>query len=426
MWDVEQIYALQDQKLRRLITHAYENVPYYKKVFENSKLRPKDIISKKDIAKIPVLTKNVIREAGISNMIAHGWQRHLIPNSSSGATGEPLQFYIDKNTKSWATAAQYREWHHAGYRFGDKIFTLWGNPLSIKETKSLKKKLSYWLRKDTLFPAFKLDNKASLLSCVDKMQKVAPQIIYGYPQAIYIIAEFLKANNIVLNFTPKAVITTGENLLQFQRHVIETQFNTKVYDQYGCGEVMSIAFQRNSDNYRIIDEHVIVEITNNRGEPLGLNRLGLITVTDLDNYGMPFIRYQNGDLGILTYDDKIKRIVLKRIVGRTTELILTPTNRILVPLAFISIYRKVKGIRRFQIVQDDLHTITIKLVKSNGFTQLEFNKIVNFNKTYIEKHGISVNYIFVDRIEVDPTGKYSLFKSKISTDKLLRALFKED
>jgi len=139
---------------------------------------------------------------------------------------------------------------------------------------------------------------------------------------------------------------------------------------------------------------------------------------------MPFIRYQNGDLGILTYDDKIKRIVLKRIMGRTTELILTPTNRILVPLAFISIYRKVKGVRQFQIVQDDLHTITI--VKSNNFTQTEFNKIVNFNKTYIEKHGISVNYTFVEKIEVDPTGKYSLFKSKISTDKLLRALFKED
>jgi len=264
LWDAEQLSLLQEKKLKHLIAYAYENVPYYRELFERLKLKPTDITSKKDIVKIPVLTKTIIKNVGITNMIVHG--EHLISKSSSGSTGEPLRFYVDRNTKSWSIAAQYREWYHAGYRFGDRIFTIWGNPLAAKETKSLRKKLSYWLRKDTLFPAFKLDNKASLISCVNKMQKIAPQIIYGYPQAIYIIAEFLRANNIVLNFTSKAVITTGENLLQFQRHVIETQFNTTVYDQYGCGEVMLIAFQRNSDNYRIVDEHVIVEITNNKGD----------------------------------------------------------------------------------------------------------------------------------------------------------------
>ena len=128
----EDLYELQCKKLRQLIVHCYNNVPYYRRVFDNLSLTPDDIKSREDLYKLPILTKEIIKEE-YNSLISKDYQeRQYINSSTGGSTGTPMKFLSDMNTWNRLRAAGFRMWHSAGYDVGDKMFTLAGNSLVKK------------------------------------------------------------------------------------------------------------------------------------------------------------------------------------------------------------------------------------------------------------------------------------------------------
>jgi len=140
-WPPDKILELQNQRLRQLVDYAYDNVPYYRLIFDERALKPNDIKSSADLVKLPVLTKKLIR-SNFDSMLAQGFpSKDIVLHSTGGSTGEPLRFYSTKNAyNNWGFAAAHRAYGWAGYRIGDKSVLFWrrlpGQPIreQIRET----------------------------------------------------------------------------------------------------------------------------------------------------------------------------------------------------------------------------------------------------------------------------------------------------
>ena len=137
-WPRDRILELQNKRLRWLIRHAYENVPYYRRLFDERALKPGDIKRAQDLVKLPVLTKRLIWD-NFDDMMAQGVpSKEVIPQSTGGSTGETLKFYSTKDAYyNWGYAAAQRAYSWAGHEVGDKVIELRGvQPYQVKNGRS--------------------------------------------------------------------------------------------------------------------------------------------------------------------------------------------------------------------------------------------------------------------------------------------------
>ena len=172
---------LQQKKLQIMLKHAYANVPYYHRVFKELNLKPEDIKSTDDLSKLPVLTKNIIRD-NFSDLIAkNAYEKDLILNSTSGSTGEPLKFYMDDNFQRYQMMGKYRAWSWRGISPFEKRVDVFGGLDSEKDLSTPNK---LWIS------VFNL-SEDTIGDYVDKMVEFQPRFIRGFPSALHIISKYM-------------------------------------------------------------------------------------------------------------------------------------------------------------------------------------------------------------------------------------------
>ncbi len=405
-WPPEKIQEEQNMRLQELINHSYKNVPYWRNLFDSLGLKPNHIQTKEDLQKLPILTKETIRK-NIDSMLAQNFTKKIfIEQHSSGSTGEPLRYYLDKEGISWWVASMMRFWRWAGYDFGKKWIRI-----QLWPRDKLWQRLFDRFTRCTYIPTYKL-NEESIERAIFLIQKTRPEIIRGYTGAIYLIAKHMKEKGNG-KFKVRAVITTSETLFPHYRQIIEEQFCCKVYDTYG-GEGLSIAGQCEKGNYHIDDNNVIVEFTKDDGTPAKPGELANIIVNSLHNYSMPFIRYKIQDVGIPS--DRICSCgrglsTMESIEGRDADIIRTPDSRYLTVQFFVVLFENEEGIDQFQVIQEVLNEITIKIVRNDTFSDKNADHIIN---TIKQSGGqtLKVNLEFVDEIPLAPSGKRRFVISK--------------
>ena len=127
-WSKEKLEEYQMQQLSRLLHHAYENVPYYRRVFDERGLKPKDIQDIGDLKRLPYLTKEII-QGNLPDLVATNYpQSKLQYVTTGGSTGIPLGLYHERgvsDAKEWAF--MLTQWNRVGYRMSDKCVILRGN-----------------------------------------------------------------------------------------------------------------------------------------------------------------------------------------------------------------------------------------------------------------------------------------------------------
>lgn len=179
-WSINELIGYQDEKLRLLIQHAYNNVPYYKYLFKSNKLTPNDIKTQKDLYKLPILTKDDIRKHFPHEIVARNIpQKQLILQGSSGSTGEPLHYYSTRESYSMNIAAGLRGWYWMGYRLGDKFVKLSQNPRN-----RFVKKLQDSINRNRYLFAQQL-TEANFRRITESIIKFKPTIIRGYPDPLF-------------------------------------------------------------------------------------------------------------------------------------------------------------------------------------------------------------------------------------------------
>ena len=396
-WSESELKEYQNEKLRALIKHAYNNVPYYNNLFKERKLTLKDIKTTDDLVKLPILTKEIVRENFKNNkIIAKNIPKmQMILRGSSGSTGEPLQYFITKDAYSFNIAAYLRGWYWMGYRLGDKYIKLSQNPR--KGIKKIQDKINncIYVLSQSLSPN-------DVQNIVLKIRTANAKVVMGYPSTLYILSNYLKKQNIS-DVKLMAINTTGEILFPYMRNAIEENFHCPVFDSYS-GEGGATAFECDTHKkYHLAAEYAITEIIS-KGEPVHNNCKGEIVSTDFWNYAVPFIRYNSKDVALVTDRQcgcKRGLPVIDRIEGRDVDILVTPSGKSLIVHYFTGYFEWVNSISQFQVVQYEPNKIELKMIPNSKFNNIEKEKIYNDISSYI---GSDVNFSIkiVDEIPVNP------------------------
>lgn len=291
---------IQNKKLEELLEYANKNIPYYSGLFRNNTETP-------GFCEWPLIDKDLIREKQHEFVAKIGVNQRA--KVSGGSTGAPVTVLKDSNGMAREMAATWRGYAWAGIEIGAKQARFWGVPRNAKER--LRAKLIDFVCHRVRISAFGYD-QAVFKKSADKINKFNPDYFYGYVSIIKDFSNFINDVGKLRNY-PRAIICTSEVLAEMDRDIIERRFNSKVYNEYGCGEVGTIAHECEYGGMHVNSENIIVEILDDDGKPLPLGSPGEVVVTDLTNYSMPLIRYRLKDFAVLT--DKYCKC------GRTLPLI---------------------------------------------------------------------------------------------------------
>lgn len=399
-WSESDLKEYQNEKLRALIKHAYENVPYYTDLFKKLKLTPADIKTVEDLVKIPILTKEIVRE-NIKNgklMAQNIRKKDMILSCSSGSTGEPLQYYITKDSYSMNIAANLRGWCWMGYRLGDKYIKLSQNPR--KEIKNLQDKINNC---HYLFTQQLTDYNFSKI--LNEIQKFKPKFIRGYPDPMLFLANYIQKNKVSLPYI-KAINTTGNILFPESRRTIEEAFICKVFDSYSCEGGANVFECETHKSYHSSMEYAITEIISDSKE-VNNGEKGRVITTDLINYAIPFIRYDTQD-----YITKSKEkcscgrdlLAIEKIDGRDSDILITPKGKYLIDHNFSVYLKNTNLIEQFQVRQNKIDEFNILLKVNDNFTKEEEVKIYNYWQKYINED-VKINIKIVNDIPLTKSGK---------------------
>jgi len=396
----------QDKQLRHMISYAYENVPYYQSLFKKLGLYPNDIRTTEDLQKLPILTKDIIKQHWEELKPVNLSSMAYYDRDTGGSTGTPLHYRLSKNDRFLSGAMLYRGWGYGGYTLGDKMVFLAGSSLDVGTKSYLTTRAHEIVRNIKKLSSFDMGDK-EMRSYAKVLNAFGPKYIRGYASSIYFYAQWLEENDVQIP-PPDAVFTTAEKLFPHMRDTIGRVFGCEVLDGYGLNDGGVSAFECPEHSGLHIDtERSIMEVVDVDGLQVGEGE-GQILATSLHNYAMPFIRYATSDDAYIIEDICECRRgykLLKEVIGRSVDFLVTPEGKNVHGWFFLYIFWEYcKGIKEYQVVQKTTDEIQIKLVIEDDFddTQLEKIKQIIGSKSPTWK----IIFNFVDEIKRTEAGKF--------------------
>jgi len=416
-WSKEQLEEYQLQQLSKLLNHAYENVPYYTKVFDDLGLKPEDIQDINDLQKLPFLTKDIIRENS-GDLKARNYSKDQFEHVVTSGTTAPLGFYYEKGVsraREWAFIKT--QWDRVGYRFTDKSVVLRGYTIeSGDESKFWEYSL---FRRWLILSAFHMSEE-NLPKYVEKIRRFKPKFIQAYPSTITILARFMKENDVEPFRSVKALLCSSENLYSWQRKLLEDVFHCRVYSWYGHAEQAVLAGECEvSYNYHIFSEYGIVEFIDKSGRVITNDgKVGEIVATSLNNYVMPFIRYRTKDLAQIrnsSCECNRNYPMIQRIEGRLQEVVVTKDKKLISLTTLLSVLEHLEAqfmLKAIQLVQKKEGEVIIKIIKAIGYSDKDENEILTkMQKAVGDRLDIKLEYVY--HIPYTKSGKHKFLIQKL-------------
>jgi phenylacetate-CoA ligase len=414
------IEELQSDRLQQTIVHAYEHVPYYRQLLKERSLTPKDIVEASDLAKLPVLTKDLVR-ANLQDLVADNYSPHrLLTSRTGGSTGNPLVFYTTH--EDWFTHGRTRgllamEW--ADVYMGDKVATFpstFGRP--TRKERALQPVIRHFQR--TVIIGENGISEDTLPEIIKSVTRSSPRAIAAYPSTLALLARHIRDSGVPAPYV-HAVLTGGEQILDDQRTLIRDVFGKEPFSRYGSHENALLGTEcEQHSGFHMFAQDLAIEIADDEGTPMPPGNTGHVLVTNLRARGMPFIRYDTGDIGAWAAERcpcGRGMPLLSGLVGRSCDFILTPSGKQVSGTAVGLSRMAPLGVSGVQIIQEELASITVRLVLP--FQACDENKrTVCRGVEDILHHTLGddmrIDITFVDHIEPTPAGKYVPVVSKLT------------
>lgn len=398
-WTPSQIEVWQNKQVRELVEDAYQYSPYYRQLFDSLSLTPDDIRTKKDLERIPPLTKEIIRNH-FDEIVLRG-KRGLRYRSCStgGSTGNPTRYIKDNNSWGFINAFTVLRWKDVGYHYGDRFLALGSSSIFPITKKSVLHDLYYRLKGKIPFNAMNLSNER-LQECVDLLKRKRIHYIYGYASSIFLLAKYVGDNHLETSLDIRACFPTSEILTDVYRETMERVFKCPVSDMYGAHDGGIIAHKiRNAFK---VGYNCIVQTDISGG-------VGPAYLTDVTNNAFPFIRYQLGDEVEIGdgYNEFYNGQILNKVIGRTSDVIRLENGRVLTGPGFTILFSKLP-VKGYRIYKSGPLQISIEIVKEDAFNDQNEQLVIDT----MHKHAgddCEVLVEYADQIETRANGKNLYF-----------------
>jgi len=411
------VETLQKERLYEIIKYSIENISYYKKWARKKSIKISKESIFEDIKKFPILTKEIIRK-NLPDLINKNSMFNYRINTSGGTTGEPIKIFQDSNFIAKAEAANLAFNEFSGYSLGNKIVMLWGDEREIlSHFGSTLTSLKNRIIKNTIFLNTFRMSKDDIYKYLSVIRKEKPKIIIAYVQSIYELANFVEKYNLK-KISVNSIITTAGVLENTTKDKIEEIFETKVFNRYGSREIGMIGSSCEcSAKLHLNDFQKYVEILDDNDEVLGENEKGHIIITCFTNFMMPLIRYKIGDIGSLNYSQCAcgrNLLRLNNVHGRVVDIFKNEVGDLVDGEYFTHLFYFRDNVKKFQLIQEDINEINIKIETINGKPlKEEIESDIKEKIRLVMGDNCNVNFEYVDYIEPDPSGKFRFTISRV-------------
>jgi phenylacetate-CoA ligase len=402
---LEVLAAEQIIALRKMLVYAGDNVPYYHRLFRILNFDPSAFRDLEELQQLPVLTKETIKEHYDELVSSRIRRIPHIEETTGGSTGTPMKYLVSQRDRMMGGALLYRGWGYAGYKLGDRMVFLAGMSLGVDPKRQMLKSAHEFFRNIRKLSTLNM-GETEMRGYVEVINSFRPRFIRGYASSIYAFARWAQGNDVRIS-QPKAVFTTSEKLYPRMRDTIASVFGCDVFDGYGLYDGGLTAFECPEHRGMHIDmERSVMELADEDGRRTQSGP-GRIIATSLMNYAMPLIRYDTNDIGIIS-DDPCPcgrpYPMLKEICGRSGDFLYTPEGRAVHSLLFAYIFDELPWVKEYQVVQERLDRITIRVIPDSGFDERKLDNA----RMLIQKQSDAwkVDFNVVSQIEKTRSGKY--------------------
>lgn len=351
--------------LRRIVEHAYRTVPYYYDAWRAMGFDPSRAFTLEAFGLLPLLRKEDIRTRKPDLVSRAHDVRALDVDYTGGTTGTQTQFYRDRACGVARLGRQWGVLERCGHRVGDRRGVVWG----VHAEAGVHRGRS-WRGAIRAYGAAHEAICCTSMSAGDmrefhgRLRRFRPRTLYGYPSALAELAEFVRAAGLPPICVAR-IFCTAERLTDAHRRLLRDVFEGEVFNLYCSREHGCVAFEcERHEGLHIDTGSVFVEVVRD-GRPVEPGESGEIVITDLLNYGMPFIRHATGDMAAVVAgrcECGLSLPRLARLDGRTTDRLYRPDGRTVTGLMLTDLFADIGQVRVAQFVQTTLDTIDVNVV----------------------------------------------------------------
>jgi phenylacetate-CoA ligase len=387
--DRAELERRQWSRFRKVLRHAFESSPFYARKYREAGLTPDDVRDRRDLERIPVVTRAELRYP--EELVPERWRPESMRHSfSSGSTGESVKTYFDPEAwligkhllklrgrwacgvRPWDRAALFQACSFSNSRFRSRVLR--------------QQSFSVHPPAEEIFP---------------DVRRFKPTVLWGFPSHFRELAEVWTPD-----LKPAMIFTGGEMLDDETRRAIEKGLGATVYDIYGCTELKEIAWECPArEGYHVNSDWLLVETAGPDDD---------LAVTSLYNYGMPLIRYRLGDTGrFLDRDCSCGRTLplMAPGFGRSVDYFHLPSGGRVSPYTLINNVEVLPEIRQFQIVQESLDRVVVKVVPSPQYGDGSDRRVRSVLLSDLPD--VTIEIRTVERIPKEASGKYRMALSRI-------------
>ena len=410
-WTKEQILKYKEEQTFKIIEYAFKHCPYYFKKFKSLGFTPSSFTGMESLIDFPILTKEDVRKNWRGMLSDEYNVNELIPYHTSGSTGKALDFYWTKRNLQYYWAVVWRGRNRFGVNKGDCHLNFTGK-IVVPVTQQ---KPPYWRFNKALNQyMFNMQHitDEKVKDIVDFLNSNDIKFWVGYPSIINSLAVLIDEHNLEINHPPKYIFSSAEKMYENQRSIIERIFRgTQIVEHYGFSEQAACASKCNQNVYHEDFELGHLELKDPIKIDNGLN--GIMLATGFQNEAMPFIRYEIGDTA--TFSEKscscgLNSQVITDIEGRNGDYVITPEGAHIMRFGYI--FKRTEHIKECQVVQKELGSMIVRIVKRNGYKEETENELRAAIKDWISPT-IRVQFEYVDEIPRTKAGKFKAVVSEL-------------
>jgi len=361
----QQLLIEQQLALRACVSDALNRFPYYRqKVREHCGKVPEPASSEFDFSSLPIWTREDQKTLFVqqNEPPVPGAFRH----KTGGSSGEPVQFWVTRESYEWRYAVSQRGYSWAGAEDGKTVFYVWGAPaIPLSKMKQFKLDLYHRLLGHRIFNSFKF-TEIDKAECCRRINACKPVSVVGYAGNLVDLAAYIKAHPSALSQKIPTGVTAAEGLDASQVDLVESYLVDALHCSYGSREFMLIGMENGDGNgYYLSDDNLYVEVVDDAGIPCSAGETGRILVTDMRNKATPFIRYEIGDLGVMAPQEDARTTLpfrrLASVSGRIREVIRLPGGENLTALFVPHLMKDIDWVTGYQIQQQNVDGMVIHI-----------------------------------------------------------------